>query len=83
MIGAHIADGDLLVVEPDEDPAEGAVVVALIGEGEEVTVKRLFREGENVRLKPENDGHEDLLVNAEDVRVQGRVVFVIHPPRSR
>ena len=33
MIGAHIADGDLLVVEEDEAPPDGEVVVALLGAG--------------------------------------------------
>lgn len=83
MIGAGIADGDLLVIEKDEDPPDGTVVAALIGNGDEVTVKRLFREGENVRLRPENGDHEDIVVDAGDVKVQGRVVYVVHPPRSR
>jgi len=87
MIGAHIADGDLLVVEEDEAPPDGAVVAALIGGGEEVTVKRLYRErgeaGDLLRLRPENGDHEDLVVPAEDVTIQGRVVYVIHPPRGK
>jgi len=87
MIGAHIADGDLLVVEEDEDPPDGAVVAALIGDGEEVTVKRLYRErgeaGDLLRLRPENGDHEDLVVPAEDVTIQGRVVYVVHPPRGK
>jgi repressor LexA len=87
MIGAHIADGDLLVVEEDEDPPDGTVVAALIGDGEEVTVKRLYREtgeaGDLLRLKPENGDHQDLLVPAENVTIQGRVVYVVHPPRGR
>lgn len=88
MIGAHIADGDLLVVEEDEDPPDGTVVVALIGNGEEVTVKRLYRErggaaGDLLRLRPENGDHEDLVVPAEDAKIQGRVVYVVHPPRGR
>ena len=83
MIGAHIADGDLLVVEEDEDPPDGTVVAALIGDGEEVTVKRLYREGDLLRLRPENGDHEDLVVLAENVTIQGRVVYVVHPPRSR
>ena len=44
MVGARIEDGDLLVVEEDEAPLDGAVIVALLGNGEEVTVKRLYRE---------------------------------------
>lgn len=87
MIGAHIADGDLLVIEEDEDPPDGTVVAALIGNGDEVTVKRLYRErgeaGDLLRLRPENGDHEDLVVPAEYVTLQGRVVYVVHPPRGR
>jgi repressor LexA len=82
MTGARIEDGDLLVVEQDEDPLDGTVVVALLNRGEEVTVKKLYREGEVVRLKPENGEHEDLIVPAQDVRIQGRVVYVVHPPAT-
>lgn len=80
MAGARIEDGDLLVVEEDEDPPNGTVVVALLGNGEEATVKRLYREGEAIRLKPQNGGHEDIVLLGEDVEIQGRVVYVIHPP---
>ncbi len=81
MIGAHIADGDLIVVEEDEDPPDGEVVVALINGGEEVTVKRLHREGSRIRLRPQNGDHEDIILPASEVVIQGRVVQVIHPPR--
>ncbi|WP_276129584.1 transcriptional repressor LexA [Rubrobacter indicoceani] len=85
MTGAGIEDGDLLVVEEREDPPDGSVVVALIGGGDEVTVKKLYRErgedGEMVRLVPKNGDHRDIMLPADEVRVQGEVVFVIHPPR--
>jgi repressor LexA len=81
MTEARIEDGDLLVVEEDEDPPDGAVVVALL-RGEEATVKRLRREGETVRLRSQNGGYEDIVVPAEDVKVQGRVVYVVHPPSN-
>jgi repressor LexA len=80
MTGARIEDGDLLVVEEDESPPDGVVVVALLNGGEEVTVKRLYRDGDKVRLEPENGEHEDIVVPAEDVKIQGRVLYVIHPP---
>jgi repressor LexA len=83
MVGARIEDDDLLVVEEDEAPPDGAVVVALLRGGEEVTVKRIYRDGEKVKLRPENGDHEELVLPAEDVRVQGRVVYVVHPPGGR
>jgi repressor LexA len=80
MSGARIEDGDLLVVEEDEGPPDGEIVVALLNGGEEVTVKKLYRDGEMVRLKPKNGNHEDIVVPADEVRIQGRVTHVIHPP---
>ena len=79
--GGGIEDGDLLVVEEDESPPDGSIVVVLLREGEEVTVKRLFREGEMLRLRPEAPPgeYEELVVPAEEARVQGRV-YVLHPP---
>jgi hypothetical protein len=58
-------------LEEDEAPPDGEVVVALLGDGEEVTVKRHYTERNGVRLRP------------EDVRVRGRVVYVVHPPGKR
>jgi repressor LexA len=82
MVGARIEDGDLLVVEEDESPPDGSVVVVLLREGEEVTVKRFYREGEMLRLRPEASPgeYEEIVVPAEEARVQGRVVYVLHPP---
>lgn len=82
MTDARIEDGDLLVVEEDEDPPDGTVVVALLRNGEEVTVKKLYREGDKVRLKPRNGEHEDIVVPAEEVKIQGRAVWVFHPPKG-
>ncbi len=79
MTGARIDEGDTLLVEENEDPPDGTVVVALLN-GERVTVKRLYREGEMVRLKPQNGEHKDIVVSAEEVRVQGEVLIVLHPP---
>lgn len=81
MSGAGIEDGDVLVVEVDESPPDGAVVVAMLRGGEEATVKRFRREGALVRLKPQNGDHEEVVVPADEVRIQGRVVYVVHPPR--
>ena len=67
----------------DKAPPEGAVIVALLRGGEEVTVKRIYREDGKLRLRPENGDHEELVLPAEDARVQGRVVYVIHPPRKK
>jgi repressor LexA len=58
-----------VLVEEDEDTPDGTVVVALLNGGEEVTVKKLYRKGEMVRLRPQNGEHQDVVVLAQEVRI--------------
>ena len=83
MVGAGIEEGDLLVVEENPSPPDGSVVVALILEREETTVKVLYREGAKVRLEPRNGAHEDIVLPAERVCAQGTVEWVIRRVKSR
>lgn len=73
MIEAAILDGDLIVVDPQPTAENGQIVVALI-DGE-ATVKRFYREGERIRLQPENRSMEPIY--ADDVTVVGRVEAVV------
>ena len=51
MIDAGILDGDLVVVAEAKEARDGEIVVALVGEDSEATVKRFFKEGKKVRLE--------------------------------
>ena len=73
MIDEHIADGDYVIVETRDQAPEGAIVVALV-DGENVTVKKLFREGEKIRLQPANPQVLPMVLEEERVKVQGVVV---------
>ncbi|HSM13704.1 MAG TPA: transcriptional repressor LexA [Thermoanaerobaculia bacterium] len=72
MIEEGIHDGDWVVVERRDRARPGEMVVALLGD--EVTLKRFYPEGEQVRLQPSNPTMAPLRVRAVDVRVQGIVV---------
>jgi repressor LexA len=77
MVNAGILDGDYVVVRRQQDARNGEIVVALAGEDEaadEATVKRFFREGQRVRLQPENDALDPIY--AEHVQILGRVIGV-------
>jgi repressor LexA len=73
MIGAGIHNDDLIVVHPQATADNGDIVVALVGD--EATTKRLFREAGRVRLQPENDNYEPLVVDQVDL--VGKVVGVL------
>lgn len=73
----HILDGDYIVVEQTQVANTGEIVVALVGE-DEATVKRFYREsGGKIRLQPANAQMAPIVVAANDVRIQGRVVGVL------
>ncbi|UCF35675.1 MAG: transcriptional repressor LexA [Acidobacteriota bacterium] len=73
MIEEHIQDGDLIIVEQRDYASNGETVVALI-DGEQATLKKLYREGRQVRLQPANQSLLPIYVDAEKLRVQGVVV---------
>lgn len=74
MIGDGISDGDYVVVERCDTAENGETVVALVS-GTGVTLKKLYREKNHVRLQPANPYLEPII--ATDVVVQGKVVAVI------
>lgn len=84
MTGAGIEEGDTLVVEENPSPPDGSVVAALIlDREEEATVKVLRRQGETIRLEARSGAHEDIVVPADRVVVQGTVEWVIRRVRGR
>lgn len=76
MTGAGIRDGDLLVVHKTTEASNGQIVVARLGD--EVTVKRLRRSGNDVRLEPENPNYPVLHADPrEDFAIEGIGVGII------
>jgi repressor LexA len=77
MIEDHILSGDYVLVERTPEPRDGEIVVALV-DGRETTLKRMYHEpGGKIRLQPANASMRPILVNAEDVQIQGRVLAVL------
>jgi repressor LexA len=76
MRDEHIVDGDYVLVEKTESARDGEIVVALV-EGTDATLKRLYREGANIRLQPSNAAMKPILVPSRSVQVQGRVIGVL------
>jgi repressor LexA len=74
MKDAGILEGDHVIVCRQDTATDGEIVVALVGDEPEATVKRFFRESDHVRLQPENAALEPIL--SRDVTILGRVVGV-------
>ena len=77
MIDALIDDGDVVVIKPTNTARNGEMVVAWLKEEEEATLKKFFREGDQIRLQPANSTMDPIYVPADNVEVKGRVVEVL------
>ncbi len=71
MIDEHICDGDIALIENRTDARDGEIVVALLIEENQATLKRLYRSGTNVELHPANSQLQPLTLLANQVAVQG------------
>jgi len=71
-----ILDGDYVMVEKLKTAHNGDIVVALV-DSNDATLKRFYREGDNVRLQPSNVTMKPIIVPAASVEVQGRVIGVL------
>jgi repressor LexA len=72
MINAGIFDGDNILVEQSVDVRNGDMVVALVDDS--ATVKTFYKEEGHIRLQPENDSMEPIIV--PDCQIMGKVFGV-------
>ncbi len=72
MIGAGILNKDYVIVDRTNYAENSQIVVALIN-GEHATVKRFFKDGNMVRLQPENEFMDPLILNEKSVEIIGVV----------
>lgn len=77
MINAGILNGDYVITSQQQDAEQGDIVVALIED--EATVKRFYKEGNRIRLQPENDTMEPIIIKPSEnnVRIIGKIKGVI------
>ena len=72
MVNAGILDGDMILVEERQAASDGDMVVALVEN--EATVKTFYKEDGHIRLQPENDFMDPIIV--DDVLIVGKVIGV-------
>jgi repressor LexA len=76
MIDALIADGDLVIMEQTSRVENGQTAAVRLKLEEETTLKRFYREGDMVRLQPENSQMDPIMCDASNVEVLSRLVAV-------
>ena len=75
MLEDGILDGDFVVIRKQATAENGETVVALINN--EATLKRYYKRGEQIELRPAHEGMESIWVKEGDIRLEGKVVGVI------
>lgn len=73
MINAGIFEGDTIIVEQQNTASNGDIIVALIDDS--ATVKTFYKEKGHIRLQPENDFMEPIIVN--DCQILGKVMGLL------
>jgi repressor LexA len=77
MIDALIADGDIVLMRYQETAENGQMAAVRVVDRNEVTLKRIYFEGNQIRLQPANPTMDAWYEPAANVQVQGRVVGVV------
>ena len=72
MINAGIHNKDLVIVDKKNYAEDAQIVVALVND-DFTTVKRFFKEGDKVRLQPENEFIEPIILDERNVKIIGIV----------
>ena len=72
MINSGILDGDYVIVDKASTASNSQIVVALVGQ-DSATVKRFFREENHIRLQPENEFMEHIILDPSEVNIIGHV----------
>jgi repressor LexA len=75
MVNAGIHDGDFVMCRSAQTAENGQLVVALLEDGQNATLKRFYKDTQAVRLQPENDAFEPIL--SRNCKIQAVVVGLI------
>ena len=75
MVDALVNDGDLVIMQQAATADNGQMVAAWLKREQEVTLKKFYREGARVRLQPANEAMKPIYTDADNVEIQGKVLF--------
>ena len=73
MMNIGMYEGDMLIVRHQNTANNGDIVVARIDD--EATVKRFYKENGHIRLQPENDNFDPIIV--DDCHIEGLVIGLV------
>jgi len=77
MVDAFVCDGDWVIIKHQATAQPRDMIVAWMEDREETTLKYYYPEGAEVRLQPANPAYKPIMVPADQLKIQGKVVAVI------
>jgi repressor LexA len=77
MLNEHICEGDIALIEKRSFARDGAIVVAQAEN--RVVLKRFYRNGANVELRPANENYKSILLSADKVSIHGVLHGLLRP----
>ena len=77
MIDALIDDGDIVLMQAANTASDGEMVAVWLKDKQEITLKKFFREHNQIRLQPANSQMKPIYAAPDNVEIQGKVVGVI------
>jgi repressor LexA len=75
MIDALVNDGDLVLMEATQSADDGDMVAVWLKDRQETTLKKIYFEGDRVRLQPANVTMDPIYTDVRNVEVQGKVLY--------
>lgn len=76
MINAGIHDGDIVIIKKTSSVRDGTIVVALV-DGQEATLKRIYRRDGKVILEAENEAYKPRILTPDRVTIQGELASLM------
>lgn len=78
MLEEHICEGDIALIQEKSFARDGEIVVALT-QNKRAVLKKFFRNGASVELRPANPHYDSIVLSADKVSVQGILRGILRP----
>jgi repressor LexA len=77
MMDAFVDDGDIVLIQATGKVENGEMAAVWLKLEQEVTLKKVYREGGRVRLQPANKAMKPMYYKSDDVEIQGKVIGIL------
>lgn len=78
MLGRHIREGDIVLIQEKLFPRDGECVAAIV-DNKQIVLKNFFRDGAFVELRPSNDDYEVIRMPADQIEIKGIFRGLLRP----